>query len=233
MRRNAKGKKKERGSDTSKVLVKLERGSEGFKRWLEEIEKEIETLHDAADLLEKVWDDFLAGEIDPIVLSDRLFNLLSVCGWETELRTQLRMVERNPADVSVRADKAGDDPSVTYYLPDPEPILDRLLDAHDGKVLFMSSTKPDPGRAGKRVRYRPRGYRRGNEISGHSRPKGDGERGKGELRKMAGFRVPVPVRCGQGQDYRSYGATRVCTCSGGQVPPGEREKSKSHGTDGS
>ncbi|KXB01649.1 hypothetical protein AKJ41_00715 [candidate division MSBL1 archaeon SCGC-AAA259O05] len=145
MRRNAGKEKEARRDTTEKVRVKLEGGSEKLKKWMAERKRRMESLQDAADEIEGCWSEFMAGGIKPLTLAERVWGVLGACGWETELRTQLRMIVYNRDQVSLRVDKNADDPGVTYHLPDPKPVLRRLLGNHDGKVLFMSSTKPSRG----------------------------------------------------------------------------------------
>ncbi|KXB00683.1 hypothetical protein AKJ40_00860 [candidate division MSBL1 archaeon SCGC-AAA259M10] len=141
MRRNAEEEKKAKSRTKNRVRIKLEGGSDRLKEWVTERERRIEGLQDAADELEDSWEEFLEGEIDPITIAERVWALLGACGWETELRTQLNMVVHNRNHVSLREAENSDE-GVTFYLPDPKPILRRLLNTVDAKILFMSSTKP-------------------------------------------------------------------------------------------
>ncbi|KXA96816.1 hypothetical protein AKJ38_02550 [candidate division MSBL1 archaeon SCGC-AAA259I14] len=141
MRRNAKKEEETKSGTANRVRIKLEGGSEKLQAWIAEREGRMGSLQDAADAIEDSWDEFLDDKIGPLTAAERIWGLLGACGWETELRTQLRMVVTNRDRVSMREIENGDE-GVTFYLPDPKPILEERHHTHRLRGTAHTHTSP-------------------------------------------------------------------------------------------
>jgi hypothetical protein len=91
--------------------------------------------------IDRLWNGFLSDEISPIRLVDGLNNVLEELDWSESLMWSLGTIIRFDDWVAWEDKTDNDDnPSITYYIANPEPMLKRLLKTLNSKVLLMSAT---------------------------------------------------------------------------------------------
>ncbi|KXA90177.1 hypothetical protein AKJ40_01950 [candidate division MSBL1 archaeon SCGC-AAA259M10] len=96
-------------------------------------------LGQEAEKVGEIWTDYQEGVLDPLSLAENLAEVLESIELGTNLYWELKRV----MDFSEEMVAEGEEDSVTYYIPDPEPVLSKFLNQVGGKWLLMSATVQD------------------------------------------------------------------------------------------
>lgn len=108
-------------------------------RLLDEIRED--GLGREAEEVRGLWGDYRSGFLEPLPLAESLMEILEEIELGSNLYWQLKMVMDFEKEVVAEAEED----KVTYYIPDPKPVLSRMRKWIGGKWLMMSATVQDRG----------------------------------------------------------------------------------------
>lgn len=90
-----------------------------------------------------VWGDLVNREIGPFKAVASLKGLLEELEWESQTQWDLGKILQFKDQVSYNDKRSAKvNPKVTFYIANPKPLLRKLFDKLDAKILMMSATKP-------------------------------------------------------------------------------------------
>lgn len=92
-----------------------------------------------AEEVKALWGEYKEGYEDPLPLAEDLIDILEMTALGSNLYWNLRRVLEFEEEVVVEEEED----SITYYIPDPRPILQDLRERVGGKWLLMSATLQD------------------------------------------------------------------------------------------
>ncbi|GEM_PF-936791 len=96
-------------------------------------------LGEEAGMVRSVWSDYEEGFEDPMPLVENLVEILEKIELGSNVFWQLKRILDFKDEIVAEEEEGG----ITYYIPDPEPVLSKLRDRVGGKWLFMSATIQD------------------------------------------------------------------------------------------
>ncbi len=96
-------------------------------------------LGSEAEEVSNLWEEYMEGFEEPLELAEELSDILEMTAIDSNLYWQLKRVLSFQEEIVTQEEED----KITYYIPDPKPILSDLRERVGGKWLLMSATVQD------------------------------------------------------------------------------------------